>query len=256
VASCIELVFDNLRQVAKIGCDLRKKGDNCFLGKKKGKRGYEGVTYDKQQDAFHAVVEIEKSGSSGYCACIHTYDHGFDFLGEARLDYPFGRDDFKDDKGFEGLACLCQDGCTYLLALCEGNRCFLDDNGKESTGGVIQVYKREGNGWAQSRKISIPKTVRFKDYSGLDVRNGKVAVVSQEESKLWISTLGDDWTLDEGRIYLFPRNNKGKKKYCNVEGVAWITDTQMVVVSDSKKDRQAGRCKKKAQSIHVFEIPD
>lgn len=279
------VVFDNRLQVARIQEDLQK-GDNRLFGRKKGKGGYEGITYDQEAGVFHTVVEIAKPGyqpravvadeqspqpangqgwpsSDYYHGWIHTYDPKFRLLGEVRLDYRFDRDDFKDNKGFEGLTWICRDGCSYLLALCEGERRYLDDGGNGASGGAIQVYRKEGNGWAFSRELRIPEVVQFKDYSGLGIRHGKVALVSQQESALWVSTLEDDWTLDEGRIYRFPTTpkkgkktpKKGKKTYCNVEGVSWINDTRIVVVSDSRKKGDPPRSKKKQQSIHIFDIP-
>lgn len=100
----------------------------------------------------------------------------------------------------------------------------------------------------------MPESLLFEDYSELDICNGKVGIVSQEESKLWISAFkDDDWRFEEGKIYQFPRDDEGKK--CNIEGVSWITDKKIVVVSDSKKKKQSGQCKDKEEAIHIFNIP-
>jgi len=44
--------------------------------------------------------------------------------------------------------------------------------------------------------------------------------------------------------------------YCNMEGVAWLGNGQLVVVSDKVKPDQPGRCSRKDQSIHIFKLPD
>jgi len=61
--------------------------------------------------------------------------------------------------------------------------------------------------------------------------------------------------INEGSIYQFPRSKSGQLKYCNVEGVTWKDRNTIAVVSDKRKSSDAGRCKKKDQSIHVFKIP-
>ncbi len=44
--------------------------------------------------------------------------------------------------------------------------------------------------------------------------------------------------------------------YCNVEGVSWLSEEEMVVVSDrAKRNGQDERCRAKDQSIHVSVIP-
>jgi hypothetical protein len=84
-------------------------------------------------------------------------------------------------------------------------------------------------------------------------------VVSQITSALWIGAFREDgWGLvDDGVIYLFPRNESGETIYCNIEGVSWITPRQIVVVSDkSKPGKQSELCRQRDQSIHIFDIPD
>ena len=51
-------------------------------------------------------------------------------------------------------------------------------------------------------------------------------------------------------IYQFP-----KKGYCNVEGIAWLSEDMLVMVSDKKKSRQPEKCAGKDQSIHIFRLP-
>jgi hypothetical protein len=64
------------------------------------------------------------------------------------------------------------------------------------------------------------------------------------------------WTIDgDGQVYDFPRSSKGKTVYGNVEGVCWIAEDRIVIVSDRRKSDQPKRCGEKDQSIHVFEIP-
>ena len=44
--------------------------------------------------------------------------------------------------------------------------------------------------------------------------------------------------------------------YCNIEGVAWLTHSSIVTVSDKAKDEQPDECQCLDQSIHIFDLPD
>jgi hypothetical protein len=54
---------------------------------------------------------------------------------------------------------------------------------------------------------------------------------------LWIGRLSPKKLelVDEGQTYLFPRDESGRVVYCNIEGVAWVTPSRFVVVSDKRK---------------------
>lgn len=58
-------------------------------------------------------------------------------------------------------------------------------------------------------------------------------------------------------MYNFPRNSECKMIYCNIEGIHWIGEDQLVAVSDKMKNKgkQDFRCFDKDQSIHVFAMP-
>ena len=56
--------------------------------------------------------------------------------------------------------------------------------------------------------------------------------------------------------FRFPTDAHGDAVYCNVEGVSWLSDDDVVVVSDkAKPGKHADRCRAKEQSVHVFAIP-
>jgi hypothetical protein len=105
----------------------------------------------------------------------------------------------------------------------------------------------------------MPTSVPFVDYSGMSIRNGRVAIVSQVNSMLWLGEFDEaDWMWrDAGRLYEFPRSDNGSIRYGNVEGVGWITPTSIVIVSDrrKKRDQPDEALSEKDQSIHIFEIP-
>ncbi|KAL3128263.1 putative transmembrane domain-containing [Cryptosporidium hominis] len=204
-----------------------------------------------------------------------TAEHKFDF----------------DNKGFEGAIGLrTRNGDFYLLGLCEGNFCMGEMKGEEYGNGRLILMKKEYINkttelttggtlnsdmnslkskciWKSVRMINIPKEANFQDYSSIDVRGNKVAITSQEDSSIWIGEIdyGDGEYLDpykiqllpNGRVYYFPRDHVCDFKYCNIEGVSFISDNMIVTVSDKmkKKNRQSPKCLHKDQSIHIFAIP-
>jgi hypothetical protein len=105
--------------------------------------------------------------------------------------------------------------------------------------------------------IKLPPGVAFEDYSAVSLRGTRIAVISQQSSRLWIGTLQfRDWTIaGRGRIYDFPRTKKGKPKYCTLEGLCWLSPRTFVLVSDLSKGTYTKRCRKRDQSIHVFRVP-
>ena len=74
---------------------------------------------------------------------------------------------------------------------------------------------------------------------------------------MWVGKReSNTWKIqNRGTIYKFPKSKKGKTTYCNVEGVSWMSDDRLVVVSDAKKSSQPKACKKKEQSIHIVTLP-
>jgi hypothetical protein len=92
------------------------------------------------------------------------------------------------------------------------------------------VFEKSKKEWRHCYGIHLPARLPFLDYSGMSVDNGRVAIVSQENSMLWVGHFNEqDWTwTDEGRLYEFPRSADGSISYANIEGVAWITPNRIV----------------------------
>ncbi|OII75522.1 uncharacterized protein cubi_02043 [Cryptosporidium ubiquitum] len=196
-----------------------------------------------------------------------------------------------DNKGFEGAVGLrARNGDFYLLGLCEGNFCMGGIKGEEYGNGRLILMKKEYIDktlelknenvlqdemnslkskciWRSVRMINIPKEANFQDYSSIDIRGNQVAITSQEDSSMWLGEIdfGDGEYLDpekiellpNGRVYHFPRDHVCDFKYCNIEGVSFISDNMIVTVSDKmkKRSRQSPKCLHKDQSIHIFAIP-
>jgi hypothetical protein len=255
---CFYVIFDNSPDVARVGGGLSADAAENHLiragpGESRGV-GYEDIAYDRTADRFYVLIEALPHGR-GFMAEVEEYDGSFRHLASARLEFPLDR----VNKGLEGLTCLHRAGRTYLLGLCEGNRCQGGAAGRQPGGGRIQVFERGRRHWDHAGTIRLPPSVWFEDYSSLAVAGGRVAVVSQASSALWIGALArSSWAVaGDGAIYRFPVDPDGNTVYCNVEGVSWVAPDRIVVVSDRAKTKEQGnRCRAKDESIHLFTIPD
>src|SRR5205823_4724083 len=168
----------------------------------------------------HLLVEALPRRSGVFMAQARTYDEDFRQVASRWLDFPLDR----TNKGLEGLACVHRDGQTYLLGLCEGNRCKGGAEGRRPGGGRMQLFVEGRRAWEHTGTLRLPKAVRFEDYSSLAVTDDRVAVVSQASSAVWVGRLhASRWEfVDDGSTYRFPTDHRGRHVYGNVEGVAWI----------------------------------
>ena len=115
----------------------------------------------------------------------------------------------------------------YLLALCEGNKCKCGKKGRKPGGGRVQLFEKKKKRWRHSRTIALPDSLPFVDYSGMSVDNGRVAIVSQVNSMLWVGQF-DEAGLDVARRRATLRvsaTDDGAIRYGNIEGVGWISSS-------------------------------
>lgn len=238
------VVFDDTTDVARVRDDLSEAE---WIETDGGGGGYEGIAWSPEERRFHCVIEAVERGGE-YRARVATFDAGFALLDEAwlRLDLP------GENKGIEGLAVVQRDGVPHLLALHEGHPDDASSDG--AVRGRIDVFrqKRDGDGWKHVTTMKLPKSVRFADWSGIDVVGDRVAVVSQQSSALWLGRLSPDgWDfVDDGETYLFPRGADGAPRYTTIEGVALLDDARVAVVTDLDKEEAARR----DRSIHIFAL--
>jgi hypothetical protein len=249
------VVFDDRTEIARISNDLQPNKKNGLLGMAHGVCGYEGITYNDAKQRYYLLVESRKLAGGQYRASIVEYDNDFEYLKDRPIDFAFQ----SSNKGFEAVTYVQRNGKDFLLALCEGNKCKCGKKGRKPGGGRVQVFKKKRKCWRHSGTIALPTEVPFVDYSGMSVRNGRIAIVSQVNSMLWIGQFhGADWTWrHHGHLYQFPRRDNGSIQYGNIEGVGWVTSRRIVTVSDRrKKSSQPDKAlSEKDQSVHVFDIP-
>jgi hypothetical protein len=248
------VIFDNVRRVARIQPSLEPGAPrHGWMGRARVGEGYEDIAYSPERRRYYLLIEAEKHPDGSFKAVIEECDEAFRFKGRRFVDFPFE----ERNTGFEGLSAVRWRGRDYLLALCEGNRCRAGRKGRRPGGGRIQVLEASGKVWRPVATIKLPSRAWFEDYSALGIRGERIAVTSQQTSRLWLGRLRrSDWTIvGAGRVFDFPRTRKGKPLYCTVEGISWIAEDTFVAVSDLAKAEYPGRCERKDQSIHVFRLP-
>jgi hypothetical protein len=248
------VAFDNVRRIARIHRSLEPGSKrHSWFGRTRDGDGYEDIAFSRHTRHFYLLIEAEKHPDGSYKALIDECDEAAQFKRRRWVDFAFE----KRNTGFEGLSAVRWRGQDYLLALCEGNRCRAGRAGRKPGGGRVHVLQRSGPIWKPVARMKLPKAVRFEDYSAVALRGRRIAVLSQQSSRLWIGTLRfGDWTIaGKGKTYEFPRTKKGKRKYRTLEGLCWLTDRSFVCVSDLSKRRYRRRCRKIDQSIHVFKLP-
>jgi hypothetical protein len=248
------VIFDNIRRVARIDRRLEpESAKHAWLGSARKGDGYEDIAYSANRRRFYLLIEAEKHTDGTYKAAIEECDDAGRFLGRNWVDVPLE----KRNTGFEGLCVVPWQGREYLLALCEGNRCRGGRKGRQPGHGRIHVLEKRARRWQSTACIKLPRRAAFEDYSAVTVRGDRIAVISQQSSRLWLGVLRRrDWTIPRaGRVYDFPRTKQGKRLYCTVEGISWLSPTTFVGVSDLAKPDDSNRCQKKGQSIHIFRLP-
>jgi hypothetical protein len=249
------VVFDDRTEIARFSDTLEPGNDNGLFGMAHAVYGYEGITYNPVKRRFYLLVEARRHPKGFYHALIVEYDDEFRYLKERPVDFTFR----SGNKGFEAVAHVRRDNRDYLLALCEGNKCKCGDKGRTPGGGRVQVFEKKKKAWLHFRTIALPSSVPFVDYSGMSIDNGRVAIVSQVNSMLWVGQFDEaGWTWrNAGEIFEFPRSGDGTIRYGNIEGVGWITPTRIVAVSDKrkKKNQPDKGLSEKDQSVHIFDIP-
>ena len=248
------VIFDNIRRVARLDRSLSPASPrHGWFGRRRSGDGYEDIAYSPHLKRFFMLIEAEKHVDGTFKGLIDECDEAGRFLGRRWIDVPLE----KRNTGFEGLFALRWKGRDYLLALCEGNKCRAGRRGRTGGGGRIHVLRRRNGLWESVACIKLPRTLDFEDYAAVSLRGRRIAVVSQQDSRLWIGTLRPDtWTIaGPGRVYDFPRTRRGRPRYCTLEGLCWLSDRTVVLVSDLSKAAYRGGCRKRDQSIHIFALP-
>lgn len=237
------VVFDNMTNVALVAPDLSSATTSTGLVQPSA---WEGITYHPAATGFRVIQEsppqvAELDADAAYVTSVPV-----------TVTFP------TVNKGFEGAALVTVGGAERLLALCEGNLCT--DNATDTGHGQMMVLARQGASWTAESTIALPPAADFIDYSDIALQdNGdgtyRMALLSQESSMLWIGTLETSplRAAGPGVVYEFPKNVAGAVMYCTLEGVTFLSATELAFVSD--KSDATTLCNTKDESIHVFALP-
>jgi hypothetical protein len=250
------VVFDNLPLVAGLAQTLDTPDPTARLvALPRELTDLEDITYDEVTGHFYLVVEGRDTGAEHPRAMVAEFGADWRPLGHKWVDLPLA----KVNKGVEGLELVRREGRPYLLGLLEGNRGLSGKAGRKPGGGRVHVLEQEEARWRSVATIHLPRSLRFRDYSAISVVGDRVAVLSQESSALWLGRLDPDgWEItDDGVVHPFPTAADGKPLYRTTEGVTWLTDGLLAVVSDRDSSRTAPLPgpRSKEQSVHVVELP-
>jgi len=242
-------VFDNRYKIGKIKSTLPiNSSNNTLLSSGSGSSNFEGIAYDNNGTPNFFVVEESVSNGSVYQPRIREYDASMSYQNNKWAQYNFTST--TNNKAFEGIAWVYRGGNDYLLGLVEGT-------------GKVVVLLKTGSNWQYVTEITLPSSVTFTDYSDIAIYGSKVAITSQEDGQLWVGTLSSTaWSITGGTAYEFPKGSSTgvvgagtNVLYGNVEGVSFISNTQIVIVTDKADNSQPSYQTYHDQSIAIFNLP-
>jgi hypothetical protein len=213
--------------------------------------GYEDIARDPASGLIYLLVESVRRGRR-LLPRVEIIEPDFRRHSQAFLDFAVE----SDNKGMEGLTCVSRAGELTLVALCEGNRCRGGREGERPGGGRLQLFRPAAETYEHLATVRLPTQVPFIDYSSLAVRGDRIAVLSQQSSALWVGEFRSrTWEfVDHGTCYHLPRDDDGRIQYGTAEGVSWLDDDRVAIVSD-RAARNASRWRAKHRSVHIFALP-
>lgn len=249
-SSTCYVIFDNLNKVAVIDVSLKPHDSNRMISVLNMGKGFEDITYDPRKERFYLMIEALQDNNGDFQGLVSEYQPDFTFRCCTQLNVTFS----DPNKGFEGVGHLWRGDDEYLVGLWEDALNKEEDSSKGT--GLLRVFEKTSEGmwkWAKPLDVELPGTAQFEDYAAIAQRGNRVAVISQSSRRLWVGELNetaDGFAAETGKVYRFP-----SKHYGNVEGVSWLSDDELVMVSDRRKRGQDEDDGKKDQSIHIFRIP-
>jgi hypothetical protein len=252
------VIFDDTTNIGLIDQDLSPTANNRVIQPdpplardKYAGKGYEDIAWDPASSSLYLLVESVRHREQ-LLPRVEIVDADFRRRSQVFLDFPFDA----DNKGMEGLTFTNRDGEPTLVALCEGNRCRGGEEGKRPGGGRLQLFRPGSHTCKHLGTIKLPRHVWFVDYSSVAIRGDRIAVLSQQSSALWVGTFSPgSWEIaDDDTCYSLPRDEKGRIQYGTAEGVSWLDNNHLVVVSDKAKDHQP-HWQAKERRVHIFTLP-
>ncbi len=259
-------VFDSSMSVARFDDSFEFRGPgNVLIGEREMESQFEGISpYDTERNQWLLLAEAVPGDGDGQwypevtLAQFHAgEDSSYDVVERCRVDFPLTH----ENKGFESIIYLPEK--ELLLGLCEGNWCEGGKRGRDKGHGKIvvsQLTRDEGGcSWEVVDMLDVPRVADFLDYSAMAIREGKMAVLSQEDAAVAIV----DFDVDAlkfgeeaaGVVMHLPRDVGCNVVFCNAEGFAFIDADRFMIVSDKAKSKQDVACLRHDQSVAIFSVP-
>jgi hypothetical protein len=252
------VIFDSSTAIAVVDEDLSRTANNRIVfpeprlaQDRYAGAGYEDIARDPDSGRIYLLVEAVRRGRT-LQPRVEIIDADFRRHSQAFLDFAVE----SGNKGMEGLTCVSRSGELTLVALCEGNRCRGGRKGERPGGGRLHVFRPAADTCEHLAAVRLPSRVPFIDYSSLAVHGDQIAVLSQRSSALWVGAFRPGgWEFaGHGTCYDLPRDSEGRIQYGTAEGVSWLSDDRLAVVSD-RAPRSAPRWRTKHRSVHIFALP-
>ncbi|KAK9824334.1 hypothetical protein WJX72_009522 [[Myrmecia] bisecta] len=258
------VVFDSLRSLGYIDDQFQFRAkENRLIGEAGEESQWEGITYRPDTGNFLLIQESHSHNGSTHPLAeevkVAKDLSSYEVVNRCRVDFELSH----ENKGLESIHFHDKgDKGKYLLGLCEGNHCVGGHRGRDPGNGLMIVSKQKDDPdnctWAVDKKVKVPETAYFTDYSGMAFDGDRIGITSQEDSAIWVGTFDFDkmeFTDDPGEVYHFPRDSHCDMVYCNIEGIKWLDRMRIIVTSDRAKADQPYQCVAKDQSVHVFVLP-
>jgi hypothetical protein len=250
------VIFDDSTAIAILDQDLSRTAENRLVypnprlaPDRYAGAGYEDIARDPASGHLYLLVEaVERE--ERLMPRLEILDADFERHSQAFLDFAIE----EENKGMEGLTCFSREGELTLVALCEGNWCSGGKKGERPGGGRLQLFRPSAGDCEHLGTINLPPDLWFVDYSSVAIRGDRIAVLSQQSAALWVGAFRPgSWAIaDHGSSYYLPHNKEGDRQYGTAEGVSWLDEDRLVVVSDKAKKR---RFEDKQRSLHIFALP-
>jgi hypothetical protein len=252
--------------VGKIDETFRFRGDgNMLIGEQMRESQFEGITpFSSKENTWLLLAEAVPKDGGFYpevtLAKMYAGKDTYDVVERCLVDFRLTH----ENKGFESIVYLPERG--LLLGLCEGNYCVGGSKGKERGNGRIVVSQlvREDGGdckWMVVDMIEIPPEAGFQDYSAMAIHRGmgKMAILSQEDAAVALLDFDVEalafGSSEDGDVFHLPRDNHCNIVWCNAEGIAFMDEYRLLIVSDKAKARQGVECLRYEQEAGIFVVP-
>lgn len=249
------VVFDNVPHLVRVDAELPVPDpDATVVHHPSESLGFEDLALDAATGRFFTVIEAQERYPGVWMARVWEFDADVRPVRTRWLDLDLP----SQNKGIEGISHLRRGGTEYLLALTEGNHGADGAVGRQVGAGRVHVFTpQDADSWRHVATIELPPSLAAVDYSGISVRDERIAVLSQCSGVLWTGYLSSDsWDImDQGVTYRLPLDDRGRVVYGTAEGVSWLSANTVAIASDRAKREQPQRIRAKDQSLHVFRLP-